>query len=209
MGAYFSKDLQECLREEKRNLNRSIRELEREIFKMENEKKQIEKNIRIHAKKNDITLVRTLAKDLVKIKQNVIKYNKIKSHLLSMKIKLQSVKSSEQLNKSLSDINNIIKRVNKYIQVKNINNSIYEFQKQNNEVSIKEDMIDDLFDTLNYDIDMIQEEDEIVSKVLDELGIQLNSKLEQIPTIKQTENEQTHNINITKLEDRINNLKKM
>ncbi|CRG93156.1 vacuolar protein sorting-associated protein 2, putative [Plasmodium gallinaceum] len=208
MGIFSSKNLEECLREEKRNLNRSIRELEREIYKLENEKKQIEKNIKLYAKKNDITLVRTLAKDLVKIRQTVSKYSKIKSHLFSMKIKLQSVKSSEQLSKSLKDINKLIKRVNNYLKLKDINSSINEFQKQNNEVSLKEDMLDDLFDTLNYDIDMIEEEDEIVAKVLDELGIQLNSKLEEIPAVNTIQNEKNEDVNISNLEERINNLKK-
>ncbi|CXI25692.1 vacuolar protein sorting-associated protein 2, putative [Plasmodium berghei] len=209
MGGYFSKNLEECLREEKRNLNRSIRELEREIFKLENEKKQIEKNIKLYAKKNDITLVRTLAKDFVKVKQTVTKYSKIKSHLFSMKIKLQSVKSSEQLSKSLNDINKIITRVNKYIKLKNINKSIYDFQKQNDEVSLKEDMLDDLFDTLNYDIDMAEEEDIIVSKVLDGLGIQMNSKLDEIPSVSELKTEQVETkANVADFQERINNLKK-
>ncbi|CAD2089316.1 hypothetical protein YYG_04141 [Plasmodium vinckei petteri] len=209
MGGYFSKSLEESLREEKRNLNRSIRELEREIFKLENEKKQIEKNIKLYAKKNDINLVRTLAKDFVKVKQTVTKYSKIKSHLFSMKIKLQSVKSSEQLSKSLNDINKIITRVNKYIKLKNINKSIYDFQKQNDEVSLKEDMLDDLFDTLNYDIDMAEEEDIIVSKVLDGLGIQMNSKLDEIPSVSELKTEQVEtNANVADFQERINNLKK-
>ncbi|CAD2089118.1 vacuolar protein sorting-associated protein 2, putative [Plasmodium vinckei brucechwatti] len=209
MGGYFSKSLEESLREEKRNLNRSIRELEREIFKLENEKKQIEKNIKLYAKKNDINLVRTLAKDFVKVKQTVTKYSKIKSHLFSMKIKLQSVKSSEQLSKSLNDINKIITRVNKYIKLKNINKSIYDFQKQNDEVSLKEDMLDDLFDTLNYDIDMAEEEDIIVSKVLDGLGIQMNSKLDEIPSVSEFKTEQVEtNANVADFQERINNLKK-
>ncbi|CDU17268.1 hypothetical protein YYC_05417 [Plasmodium yoelii 17X] len=209
MGGYFSKSLEECLREEKRNLNRSIRELEREIVKLENEKKQIEKNIKLYAKKNDITLVRTLAKDFVKVKQTVTKYSKIKSHLFSMKIKLQSVKSSEQLSKSLNDINKIITRVNKYIKLKNINKSIYDFQKQNDEVSLKEDMLDDLFDTLNYDIDMAEEEDIIVSKVLDGLGIQMNSKLDEIPSVSELKTDQVEtNANVADFQERINNLRK-
>ncbi|CAD2101658.1 vacuolar protein sorting-associated protein 2, putative [Plasmodium vinckei] len=209
MGGYFSKSLEESLREEKRNLNRSIRELEREIFKLENEKKQIEKNIKLYAKKNDINLVRTLAKDFVKVKQTVTKYSKIRSHLFSMKIKLQSVKSSEQLSKSLNDINKIITRVNKYIKLKNINKSIYDFQKQNDEVSLKEDMLDDLFDTLNYDIDMAEEEDIIVSKVLDGLGIQMNSKLDEIPSVSELKTEQVEtNANVADFQERINNLKK-
>ncbi|KAI4840085.1 vacuolar protein sorting-associated protein 2 [Plasmodium brasilianum] len=208
MGGYFSKNLEECLREEKRNLNRSIRELEREIFKLENEKKQIEKNIKIYAKKNNLTFVRSLAKDFVKVKQTITKYNKIKSHLFSMKIKLQSVKSSEQLSKSLNDINKIIKRVNNYLDLNNINKSIYTFQKQNNEASLKEDMLDDLFDTMNYDIDMAEEEDEIVAKVLEGLGIQMNTKLDQIPSVIEIHNEKADDVDITNLEERINNLKK-
>lgn len=209
MGQLGSKNLEECLREEKRNLNRSIREIEREIFKLENEQKGIEKNISVYAKKNDIVLVRSCARDLVKIKQTIAKYSKIKSHLFSMKIKLQTVKSSEQLTKSVKEINVLMNKVNKYMKVQDINTSINEFHKQNNEVSLKEGVLDDLFDTMNYDIDTVEQEDEVVSKVLDELGIQMNAKLTQVPDAKNTIQEEKEEIDqIDNLEERINNLKK-
>ncbi|GAW79745.1 vacuolar protein sorting-associated protein 2 [Plasmodium gonderi] len=209
MGGYFSKNLEECLREEKRNLNRSVRELEREIFKLNNEKNKIEKNIKINAKKNDLALVRTLAKDYVNIKKTITKYNKIKSHLFSMKIKLQSVKSSEQLGHSLKEINRIIKRVNGYIKLTNLNNSIQEFQKENDQVSLKEDMLDDLFETFDYDSEMVAEEDEIVMKVLEGLGVQMNNKLDDIPTVVDgIPKVESENVAISDLETRINNLRK-
>ncbi|VWU52654.1 vacuolar protein sorting-associated protein 2, putative [Hepatocystis sp. ex Piliocolobus tephrosceles] len=209
MGAFMSKDIEECIREEKRNLNRYMRELEREIYKLENEQKQIEKNIKIYAKKNDISLVRTLAKDYVKMKQTIGKYNKIKSYIFSMKIKLQSVKSSQQLSKNLKDMNKIMGKVNNALKLKDINMSLNEFQKQNNEVSLKEDILDDLFEDMSYDIDLEEQEEELVSKVLEGLGIQMNTKLDEIPAVKNLETEQQTSVNVTDLEERINNLKKM
>ncbi|SCA48650.1 vacuolar protein sorting-associated protein 2, putative [Plasmodium ovale] len=209
MGGYFSKDIEECLREEKRKLNRSIRELEREIYKLENDKNNIEKKIKMYVNKNDITLIRTLAKDFVHIKNTISKFNKIKSYLFSMKIKLQSVKSSEQLSKNLKNMNMVIKKVNNYLKLENINNCINEFQKENNKVNLKEDMLDDLFETLNYDIDIEEEEDIIVSKVLDSIGVNLNSKLGEIPYLKQSLKEEDINtFNETNIEERINNLKR-
>ncbi|SBT75907.1 vacuolar protein sorting-associated protein 2, putative [Plasmodium ovale] len=209
MGGYFSKNVEECLREEKRKLNRSIREIEREIFKLENAKNNIEKKIKMYVSKNDITLIRTLAKDFVHIKNTISKFNKIKSHLFSMQIKLQSVKSSEQLSKNLKNMNMVIKKVNNYLKLENINNCINEFQKENNKVNLKEDMLDDLFETLNYDIDLEDEEDIIVSKVLDSIGVNLNSKLGEIPYLKQSPKEEDINtFNETTIEERINNLKR-
>lgn len=219
MGNLMTKRLSEKLREEKRNLNRSIREIEREIYKLENEKGQIEKNIKAYAKKNEMDLVRTLAKDFVKIRQTIAKYRNIKSHLFSMKIKLQTVHSSEQLNKSVKELNEILKRVNRYIKLNDLNVSVNEFQKQTNEADLKEDMLNDLFDTVNYDVNLAEAEDEVVAKVLDELGIEVNAKLTQIPDVNITNNNalkeqeeeeaKKENANMNDLEARINNLKKM
>ncbi|KJP89138.1 hypothetical protein AK88_01224 [Plasmodium fragile] len=207
MGGYFSKDLEECLRKEKRNINRSIRELEREIFKLTKEQSRIEKDIKIKAKQNDITTVSTLAKDYIQIKKSITKYNKIKSHLCSMRIKVQSVKSSEQLGRSLSEINNIIKRVNGYIKLTSLNNTIHEYQKENNEVSLKEDMLDDLFEAFNYDSEMAVEEHELVTKVLEGMGVQMNAKLDDIPAPGELENVQVDPMGVADLEARLNNLR--
>lgn len=213
MGNITSKNLHEQLREEKRQLNRSIREIEREIYKLDIEKTQIEKNIKLYAKKNEMALVRTSAQNLVKIRQTITKYSKIKSHLCTMKIKLQTVQSSEQLNKNIKELNNIMSRVNKYIKLKDLQQSVNEYQTQTNEMDLKEDMLDDLFDTVNYDIDLAEAEDEVVQKVLDELGIEVNAKLTQIPNITNTvtaekQEENKENANMSDLEQRINNLKK-
>ncbi|ANQ06780.1 SNF7 family protein [Plasmodium coatneyi] len=211
MGGYFSKDLEECLRNEKRNLNRSIRELEREIFKLTKEQNRIEKEIKVNSKKNEnIPIVRTLARDYISIKKTITKYNKLKSHLFSMKIKLQSVKSSEQLGRSLTEINRIVKRVNGYLKLSSLNKSINEYQKENNEVSLKEDMLDDLFETFDYDSEMVAEEDELVTKVLEGMGIQLNAKLEDIPSpgeLPKVHVNQVNHIDVSDLEARLNNLR--
>ncbi|KMZ94530.1 hypothetical protein PVMG_01887 [Plasmodium vivax Mauritania I] len=208
MGGYFSKDLEECLRNEKRNLNRSIRELEREIFKLTNEQSKIEKNIKINAKRNgDTSTVRTLARDYISIKKTIAKYNKLKSHLFSMKVKLQSVKSSEQLGRSLTEINRVIKRVNGYIKLTSLNKSINDFHKENNEVSLKEDMLDDLFEAFDYDSQMVAEEEELVTKVLEGMGIQMNAKLEDIPSPGEIPKTQVDHLGVSDLEERINNLR--
>ncbi|GAB65239.1 SNF7 family protein [Plasmodium cynomolgi strain B] len=179
MGGYFSKDLEECLRNEKRNLNRSIRELEREIFKLTKEQNRIEKDIKINSKRNDN---------------------------ISM-IKLQSVKSSEQLGRSLTEINRVIKRVNGYIKLSSLNKSINEYQKENTEVSLKEDMLDDLFETFDYDSEMVAEEDELVTKVLEGMGIQMNAKLDDIPTPGELPKTHVDHVGVADLEARLNNLR--
>ncbi|EUD66982.1 hypothetical protein C922_02566 [Plasmodium inui San Antonio 1] len=208
MGGYFSKDLEECLRNEKRNLNKSIRELEREIFKLTNEQNKIEKEIKINAKRNEsISTVRALAKDYISIKKTIGKYNKLKSHLFSMKIKLQSVKSSEQLGRSLTEINRIIKRVNGYMKLTSLNKSINEYQRENNEVSLKEDMLDDLFETFDYDSEMVAEEDELVTKVLEGMGIQMNAKLDDIPAPGELPQTHVDSVGLSDFDTRINNLR--
>lgn len=211
MGGYLSKNLEECLRNEKRNLNKSIRELEREIFKLTKEQNRIEKDIKINSRKNEnISIVRALAKDYISIKKTITKYNKLKSHLFSMKIKLQSVKSSEQLGRSITEINGIIKRVNGYLKVTSLNKSINEYQKENNEVSLKEEMLDDLFETFDYDSEMVAEEDELVTKVLEGMGIQMNAKLDDIPSPGELPKVHVNHINhvdVSDLEVRLNNLR--
>ena len=61
----------EQVRSGKRDITRSTRELEREVVKLRAEEKKLVKDIKVAASKGDQITVKTLAKSLVRLRQQV------------------------------------------------------------------------------------------------------------------------------------------
>lgn len=68
------KPLKEVLRENKRMINRAVRELEREKVGLEREEKRLTMEIKKAARENQMSAVRVMAKDLVRTRQHITKF---------------------------------------------------------------------------------------------------------------------------------------
>jgi Snf7 len=76
MGNIMGKEkpLKEVMRENKRMINRAVRELDREKVGLEREEKRLTMEIKKAARENQIGAVRTMAKDLVRTRQHISKF---------------------------------------------------------------------------------------------------------------------------------------
>ena len=76
MGNIMGKDkpLKEVLRENKRMINRAVRELDREKTGLEREEKRMIMEIKKAAKENQMAAVKIMAKDLVRTRQHITKF---------------------------------------------------------------------------------------------------------------------------------------
>lgn len=75
MGNVFGKDkpLKEVLRENKRMINKAVREIDREKNGLEREEKKLILEIKKAAKENQMQSVKIMAKDLVRTRQQIAK----------------------------------------------------------------------------------------------------------------------------------------
>jgi charged multivesicular body protein 2A len=76
MGNLLGKDkpLKEVLRENKRMINRAVRELDREKASLERDEKRLVMEIKKAAKENQMGSVKIMAKDLVRTRQHITKF---------------------------------------------------------------------------------------------------------------------------------------
>ena len=83
MGNILGKDkpLKEVLRENKRLINRAIRELDREKMGLEREEKRLTMEIKKAAKENQMPAVKIMAKDLVRTRQHVAKFIEMRRYV--------------------------------------------------------------------------------------------------------------------------------
>ena len=99
MGNTFGKKktLKEIMRENKRTINRAIRELDREKMNLEKQEKKIIAELKKNAAANQMGAVKVLAKDLVRTRTYVTKFIEFRSHLQGVALKLEVVRSHEAM----------------------------------------------------------------------------------------------------------------
>lgn len=173
---------EEILRENKRAIDRAIRDLEREKGRMEQQEIKLANDIRKSARANEMDSVKIMAKDLVRTKSQVKKFNIMKANLQAISLKTATLKSQNSMTQAMRGVTQGLVRMNRQMNLPQIQRIIAEFQKQTDMVDMKEEMINDVMDDVFEEETDEQESDQIVNKVLDELGIEMNQTLATMPS---------------------------
>lgn len=171
----------DILRENKRAIDRAIRDLEKEKGRMEQQEIKLVNEIRKNAKANQMDSVKIMAKDLVRTKSQIKKFNIMKANLQAISLKTATLKSQNSMSQAMRGVTQGLVRMNRQMNLPQIQRIIQEFQKQTDMVDMKEEMINDVMDDVFEEDTDEQESDQIVNQVLDELGIEMNQTLATLP----------------------------
>lgn len=138
--------------------------------------------IRKAARNNEMDSVKVMAKDLVRTKSQVKKFNIMKANLQAISLKTATLKSQNSMAQAMRGVTQGLIRMNRQMNLPQIQRIIQEFQKQTDMVDMKEEMINDVMDDVFEEDTDEQESDQVVNKVLDELGIEMNQTLAALPS---------------------------
>jgi charged multivesicular body protein 2A len=148
MGNVFGKEkpLKEVLRENKRMINRAVRELDREKKQLEREEQRLTMEIKAAAKQQQMASVKIMAKDLVRTRQYVTKFIEMRSHLQGCALKLQTVKSHHAMAESMKSTAKAMYKMNKAVNVPAITKMMADFEKENAKTEIMQEIMGDTLD---------------------------------------------------------------
>ncbi|EEC45141.1 predicted protein, partial [Phaeodactylum tricornutum CCAP 1055/1] len=179
MGNVWGRDkpLKEVLRENKRMINRAVRELDREKAGLEREEKRLTIEIKKAAKENQMQSVKIMAKDLVRTRQYITKFIEMRSHLQGCALKLQTVKSHQAMAEAMQNTAKAMGKMNKAVNVPTITKMMAEFEKENARTDMMQEVMGDAIDDALEGEGTEEEEDRIVGQVLDEIGITFGEEL--------------------------------
>lgn len=184
----FGKKLtpQERLRKNQRALEKTQRELSREVTKLQQQEKKLISEIKKSAKLGQISSAKIQAKDLIRTKSYISKFNSMKAQLQAISLRIQSVRSNQQMAMSMRDATRLLGGMNRSMNLPQLSRIAQEFAKENDLMDQKQEFMDDAIDdAMAMDEDELGEEeqiDEILSKVLDEIGVDLNTTLKDTPS---------------------------
>lgn len=209
MGAKLS--VAEQIKANKRMITRAVRDMDRERAQLEREEKKLEADIRRLAQKGQMGAVRVAAKDLVRTRQHIQKFHQMSSQLKGLSLKMTTMKTSHEISTAMGKMAKAMKQMNKQMNIPQMQKMMMEFERQEGMMEMTMDMADDVIDNALGGADE-ETEDEIVSKILDEIGVDMSQGLKQAPTSQlggaDKQAEQDGEKDVSELEARLQNLRK-
>lgn len=194
MGLGQSKPtLAEQMRANKRMINKSIRELERERSNLASQEKKIIQDIKTAAKNNQMSSVKIMAKDLVRTRKYMSKFYEMKSHLQGVQLRMQTMKSTEAMARSMAGATKAMTALSKQLNIPSLTAILQEFQQENEKLGITQEVMGDTIDEVLGEAGDIEQEEIVVNQVLDEIGIDANSLLAEAPKNRMPAGQQAAN----------------
>jgi len=182
---FHRKTPQEMMREQQRLVQRSIREIDRERMQMQQQEKKTIIEIKKMAKQNQIPAAKILAKQLVQTRNNITKLYTMRAQMQTVYTQLSTMKSSAAMTEAMAGATKAMKRMNKKMNLPSMQAIMMEFEKQNEMMGMKQEMIDDTLGELDEDEDD-EESEEVINQTLEEIGIDVGGQLADVPTQRAT-----------------------
>merc|ERR1712203_737690 len=109
----------------------------------------------------------------------VKKFMLMRANIQAVSLKIQTLKSQSAMANAMKGVTKAMGSMNKQMKLPEIQKIMMEFEKQSEIMDMKGEMMEDAIDDVMEDEE--EESDAIVAQVLDELGLQLNDKLGDVP----------------------------
>eukprot|EP00762_Andalucia_godoyi_P001860 ANDGO_06021.mRNA.1 Vacuolar protein sorting-associated protein 2 homolog 1 len=185
------KSPKEVLRENKRLIDKSVRELERERMNLQRQEQRLIGEIKKAAKQNQMGAVGVMAKDLVRTRNQITKFYRMKAQMQAVALQIQSLSSTQQMAQAMHSVTGALSQMNKQVNMASIQKIMMEFEKQNEMMDMKDEMMNDAIDDAVGDADDEEETEAVVSQILDEIGLDTSKNLSSVSSAKLGQKQQT------------------
>lgn len=172
----------ELLRENKRMLDKSIREIERERQSLQSQEKKLIVEIKKTAKQGQMGAVKVMAKDLIRTRHQITKFYALKSQLQGVALRIQTLKSTQAMGEAMKGVTKAMGQMNRQMNLPALQKIMMEFEKQNEKMEMVTEVMGDAIDDALEGDEEEQETEELVSQVLDEIGIDIDAQLVKAPS---------------------------
>ncbi|KAJ6963316.1 vacuolar protein sorting-associated protein 2 [Populus alba x Populus x berolinensis] len=172
----------ELLRENKRMMDKSIREIERERQGLQTQEKKLIVEIKKNAKQGQMGAVRVMAKDLIRTRHQIEKFYKLKSQLQGVALRIQTLKSTQAMGEAMKGVTKAMGQMNRQMNLPSLQKIMQEFERQNEKMEMTSEVMGDAIDDAFEGDEEEEETEELVNQVLDEIGIGINNELVNAPS---------------------------
>lgn len=105
----------------------------------------------------------------------------MKTQLQAVSLRIQTVRSNEQMMQSMKGATGLLASMNRSMNLPALQRIAMEFERENDIMDQRQEMMDDAIDDVTG-LDDEEETDEVVNRVLDEIGVDLSQTLGETPS---------------------------
>lgn len=168
----------EAMKKYKRQLERTVRDLDKERNRLVQQEKKIMIDMKKMAKQDQMDSVRVMAKDLVRTRKFAQKMYRMKTQIQGVSLRLTTMQATGQMSKAMMGVTKAMKMMNAQMNIPQMQAIMREFEKQNEIMGMKEEMMEDAVnDALDEDLDAEENEEMEIRKVMDEIGLETKQQL--------------------------------
>ena len=164
---------QELVRENCRKLERTMCRIESEREKLEEQQEELKVKIRDAARRNGVQSAKVLAKNMVRTRKGIEQFHVLHAQLLNVHMQLESMSSVQAIQEAMKGATISMMKMNRSLQIQGMQNVMKQFEIETEKMDMKMELVDE---ALEGDGDE-EEEDELVSQILEEIGISVASQL--------------------------------
>lgn len=183
--------VKEQQRENDRELRKAGRDIERERRKLEDEEKKLILEIRKNAASGNNDVAKILAKNLVQIRKQKSRTYSANSKITSINMQNKAMGSNIAMANAMQTTTKTMSSMNKVMRPDQIAGTVRDFSQANMRMEMTDEMINDTLDEMLGESGDEDEENAVVNKVLDEIGIEISGKMANIPSTGTSEFEKT------------------
>lgn len=173
---------EEMLKQNKRALNRAMRDLDREKNVLQKQEVKVIADIKKMAKQGEMESVKTMARDLVRTRKYCKKFMLMKANIQAISLQMTTIGAQAKMGESMKGVTKTMKIMNKQMNMPQMQKIMMEFEKETDMMDMKEEMMNDIVDDVMGEEDDEEESNALVNQVLDELGLSLGDELNAVPT---------------------------
>ncbi|BBN00289.1 hypothetical protein MPTK1_1g27870 [Marchantia polymorpha subsp. ruderalis] len=163
----------EVMRENRRLMERGMREIEREKQSLHTIETKLIQEIKKAAKVNQWDAVKIMTVDLIRTRQRIIRCYNLYQQLKSISLHTQTLKSAESMADVLQGFIKAVRQLNLHVNQPALQKIMQEFEvhQMRMDMSLEEMEEEDLYEEEEEEEEDVDESEQLVCQVLDELGV--------------------------------------
>lgn len=167
----------DCLRDYQRQIASNARGMEREVARLDQQEKGLQRDLAKCAQEGKIDTATIKAREMVRLRAHRSRVQTMKGHMTGLAQQLQTVQSSTKMQETIATTARMLQGLNSRFDAASVARMLAEFEKQNILMANKQEVIDDTLDT-TFEVDGEQDAtNEAVLGVLQEVGLDVQSRL--------------------------------
>ncbi len=162
---------QENLREYQRKIASSARGMEREMARMDQQEKGLQRELARCAADSNLEVATAKAKEMVRLRAHRSRVRGMKGHMLALAQQLQTVQSTQKMQETLAQTGRMLQGLNARTDAVAVARMLAEFEKQNTLMANKQEVMEDTLDGMFEVEGELEATNEAVLDVLQEAGL--------------------------------------